>query len=61
MVLLQPTLGLTDLPDDEAAEIVSAYESGILELAQRAPARIVPLAAGSTRMDSSARPSAHPS
>ena len=36
--------------------------SGILELAQRAPARIVPLAAGSTRMDgSSARPSAHPS
>ena len=47
VVLLQPTLGLTELPEGEAAEIVSAYEIGILELAQRAPERIVPLAAGS--------------
>jgi hypothetical protein len=40
VVSLQPTLGIED------EELVGAYERGILELAQAAPGRIVPLAAG---------------
>jgi len=47
VVSLQPTLGLAALREDEAAEIVAAYERGILELATAAAGRIVPLAAGS--------------
>jgi predicted TIM-barrel fold metal-dependent hydrolase len=46
VVSLQPTLGLAALSEDERAEIVAAYESGILELAEAAPGRIVALAAG---------------
>jgi 6-methylsalicylate decarboxylase len=47
VVSLQPTLGLAELPEGEATEIVAAYENGIFELASAAPGRIVPLAAGS--------------
>ena len=47
VVSLQPTLGLAALSEDESAEIVAAYERGILELETVAPGRIVPLAAGS--------------
>jgi 6-methylsalicylate decarboxylase len=47
VVSLQPTLGLAALSEDESAEIVAAYEAGILELADAAPGRIVPFAAGS--------------
>jgi 6-methylsalicylate decarboxylase len=46
VVSLQPTLGLAELPEDEAKEIVAAYESGILELAKVAPERLVLFAAG---------------
>jgi 6-methylsalicylate decarboxylase len=41
VVSLQPTLGIED------AELVGAYERGILEVAEAAAGRIVPLAAGS--------------
>ncbi|MDQ3085428.1 MAG: amidohydrolase [Actinomycetota bacterium] len=47
VVSLQPTLGIATLPDDEAAELVAAYERGILELAAASGGRLVPLAAGS--------------
>ena len=43
VVSLQPTLGIAELPDDERAELVGAYEEGMLELAA-ATVRLVPLA-----------------
>ena len=46
VVSLPPTLGIDGLPEDERAELVAAYEQGILELAAAANGRIVPLAAG---------------
>jgi hypothetical protein len=49
VVSLQPTLGLERLEADEAAELVAAWEDGILELADAASGRIVPLAAGEPR------------
>ena len=45
VVSLSPTLGIADLPADEAAELAGVYESGILELSAEARGRIVPLAA----------------
>ena len=45
VVSLPPTLGSGAIAEDEWAELVAAYEHGILELA-RASERIVPLAAG---------------
>jgi hypothetical protein len=47
VVSLQPTLGLAALPEDDSAEIVAVFKSGILELASAVRGRIVPLAAGS--------------
>lgn len=47
VISLQPTLGIDDLPDDEAAELVAAYERGILELSAASEGRLVPLAADS--------------
>jgi predicted TIM-barrel fold metal-dependent hydrolase len=46
VVSLAPTLGFGELPDDEAAELVTAYEDGIRELAEVSSGRLVPLAAG---------------
>jgi 6-methylsalicylate decarboxylase len=46
LVSLQPTLGIEDLPEEEAAELVAVYESGIRELAAAAGGRIVALGAG---------------
>jgi len=46
VVSLQPTLGIGALPDDEASEVVAAYEQGILELAAASNGRLVALAAG---------------
>jgi Amidohydrolase len=46
VVSLPPTLGIAELPEDEAAELVAAYETGILELAAASSGRVVPLAAG---------------
>jgi len=47
VVSLPPTLGIDALPEDEAAELYTAYERGILELSAASVGRIVPLAAGS--------------
>jgi 6-methylsalicylate decarboxylase len=47
VVSLAPTLGVAELPEEEAAELVAAYETGILELAATSSGRVVPLAAGS--------------
>jgi 6-methylsalicylate decarboxylase len=47
VISLQPTLGIDDLPEDEAAELVAAYERGILELSAASEGRLVPLAADS--------------
>jgi hypothetical protein len=49
VVSLQPTLGIERLPADEAAGLVSVWEDGILEVADAASGRIVPLAAGEPR------------
>lgn len=49
VVSLPPTLGIDSLPEDEGAELVAAYEQGILELAEASNGRIVPLAAGAAR------------
>jgi len=49
VVSLQPTLGLERLEAGEAAELVAAWEDGILELADAASGRIVALAAGEPR------------
>jgi hypothetical protein len=46
VVSLQPTLGIDRLPADEARELIETWEAGILELADAAVGRIVPLAAG---------------
>ena len=46
VVSLQPTLGIDQLPADEALELIETWESGILELADASGGRIVPLAAG---------------
>jgi hypothetical protein len=45
VVSLQPTLGLDGLPADARLELIETWESGILELADAADGRIVPLAA----------------
>jgi predicted TIM-barrel fold metal-dependent hydrolase len=45
VVSLQPTLGIGQLPSDEALHLVDTWEAGILELAEAAGGRIVPLAA----------------
>ena len=47
VVSLPPTLGIDSLPEDEAAELHTAYERGILELSAASAGRLVPLAAGS--------------
>jgi 6-methylsalicylate decarboxylase len=44
VVSLQPTLGIDQLPSEEALELVETWETGILELADAAGGRIVPLA-----------------
>lgn len=49
VVSLQPTLGIAELPPDEAAELLGAYEQGILEVAAESGGRIVPLSASSDR------------
>lgn len=46
VVSLPPTLGIAELPENEAVELVAAYEGGILELAEASGGRLVPLAAG---------------
>ncbi len=46
VISLSPTLGLDDLPADEAAELSGAYETGILELSAGEGGRLVPLSAG---------------
>jgi 6-methylsalicylate decarboxylase len=46
VVSLQPTLGIDELPADEALGLIETWEAGILELADAAGGRIVPLAAG---------------
>jgi predicted TIM-barrel fold metal-dependent hydrolase len=45
VVSLQPTLGIDQLPADEALELTETWEAGILEMAGAAGGRIVPLAA----------------
>jgi hypothetical protein len=45
VVSLQPTLGIDQLPSEEAFELTEIWEAGILELADAAGGRIVPLAA----------------
>jgi predicted TIM-barrel fold metal-dependent hydrolase len=45
VVSLQPTLGIGDLAEDEARELVDTWEAGVLELARAAGGRIIPLAA----------------
>jgi 6-methylsalicylate decarboxylase len=45
VVSLQPTLGVDQLPPDEAFELLETWEAGILEMADAAGGRIVPLAA----------------
>ncbi|CAN5203663.1 hypothetical protein BH20ACT13_BH20ACT13_20430 [soil metagenome] len=47
VVSLQPTLGMGELPAEDASELIAAYERGILELAAASEGRLVPLAAGS--------------
>jgi 6-methylsalicylate decarboxylase len=46
VVSLQPTLGIDELPGEERSELVTAWESGIRELAAAAEGRIVALGAG---------------
>ncbi len=46
VVSLQPTLGIDQLPPDEALELIETWESGILEMANASGGRFVPLAAG---------------
>jgi predicted TIM-barrel fold metal-dependent hydrolase len=48
VVSLPPTLGIDRLPEDEAAELVAAYEHGIRELSAASGGRLVPLAAGAS-------------
>ena len=51
IVSLQPTLGVADLPEEERAELVASYESGIREVAAAAAGRIVALGAGGPKLD----------
>lgn len=46
---LQPTLGHEALPDSEQAELVAAWEEGILELVAASGGRLAALAAGPAR------------
>jgi 6-methylsalicylate decarboxylase len=46
VVSLQPTLGIDQLPSDDALELIETWESGILEMADASGGRFVPLAAG---------------
>ena len=46
---LQPTLGYDALPDAERAELVAAWEEGILELVAASGGRLAALAAGPAR------------
>lgn len=46
VISLPPTLGIGALAENERAELVEAYEHGILELAAASHGRLVPLAAG---------------
>lgn len=46
LVSLQPTLGLDELHASDAAELRSAYERGVLELAASSGGRLRPLSAG---------------
>ena len=46
VVSLQPTLGIDALSEDETAELVAVYESGIREVAAAASGRIVALGSG---------------
>lgn len=46
VISLPPTLGIDELPEDEADELVTAYERGILELSASSGGRLLPLAAG---------------
>ena len=48
VVSLSPTLGLDDLPAEEADALRSAYEDGVLELARSTGGRIVPLSTGAS-------------
>jgi 6-methylsalicylate decarboxylase len=48
VISLQPTLGVGELPADERAELIAAYEDGIRKLAAASSGRLVPLAAGTT-------------
>lgn len=41
---LSPALGIQELPNDDAAELESVYEDGMLELAAQSRGRVVPLA-----------------
>jgi hypothetical protein len=45
VVSLQPTLGIDQLPADEALELTETWEAGILDLAGAAGGRLLPLAA----------------
>jgi 6-methylsalicylate decarboxylase len=45
VVSLQPTLGIDQLPADEARDLIETWESGILELADASGGRILALAA----------------
>jgi hypothetical protein len=47
VVSLSPALGVDDLPESEAQELVAAYEDGMLEVGAAAGGRIVALAASS--------------
>jgi hypothetical protein len=49
VVSLQPTLGIDQLPSEEALELTETWEAGILELADAAGGRIVPLASREPR------------
>jgi 6-methylsalicylate decarboxylase len=44
-VSLQPTLGIAQLPAEEARHLIETWESGILEMAAAAGGRLMPLAA----------------
>ena len=46
VVSLQPTLGIDELPDEEAAALTSAYHDGVLELVAASEGRLRALACG---------------
>jgi 6-methylsalicylate decarboxylase len=49
VVSLSTALGIDELPQEEAEELATSYEEGILEVSAAAAGRIVPLAAGRMR------------